>query len=457
MENSSTITSKPIVQLLKKIAIPASTGSIFQTLFNIVDTFFAGKISSDALAALAKSFPLYFIIISAGIGIVAGCNSLISNSLGQRNRFAALIYSHHTFIYSILLSIIITALGVFFSYDILKLMGSSSESIILAKKYTDIIFYGTVFFLILTSLNAILYSQGDTKTYRNVLIVGLFANILLNPIFIFGFLFIPAFGIAGLAISTILIQFIACIYLYYKVNQTVLKINFKTDSFLIRKNFFLNIFNQCMPITFALFLVALGSYLILSFISIFGDEAVAGYGAAIRFEHIFTLPVIGLNTAVITIAGQNFGARRYERVRETYKKAMVIGFLIMCLSGIVIFLLSEFIISLFTNDLEVIKFGSNYLRIAAFIGPIYPVFFISHALFTSLKKTHYIFYSNLFRMVILPFIIIWLILNVYEGYFQDIFYGLLLMNWLFGVVVLFISRALMIKTFKEQKKVFFVF
>ena len=457
MENSSTITSKPIIQLLKKIAIPASTGSIFQTLFNIVDTFFAGKISSDALAALAKSFPLYFIIISAGIGIVAGCNSLISNSLGQRNRFAALIYSHHTFIYSILLSIIITTLGVLFSYDILKLMGSSSESIILAKKYTDIIFYGTVFFLILTSLNAILYSQGDTKTYRNVLIVGLFANILLNPIFIFGFLFIPAFGIAGLAISTILIQFFACVYLYYKVNQTILKINFKTESFLIRKNFFLNIFNQCMPITFALFLVALGSYLILSFISVFGDEAVAGYGAAVRFEHIFTLPVIGLNTAVITIAGQNFGARRYDRVRETYKKATFIGFLIMCLSGIVIFLLSEFIISLFTNDLEVIKFGSNYLRIAAFIGPIYPVFFISHALFTSLKKTHYIFYSNLFRMVILPFIIIWIILNVYEGYFQDIFYGLLFMNWLFGAVVLFVSRALMIKTFKEQKKVFFVF
>ena len=457
MENSSTITSKPIIQLLKKIAIPASTGSIFQTLFNIVDTFFAGKISSDALAALAKSFPLYFIIISAGIGIVAGCNSLISNSLGQRNRFAALIYSHHTFIYSILLSIIITTLGILFSYDILKLMGSSSESIILAKKYTDIIFYGTVFFLLLTSLNAILYSQGDTKTYRNVLIVGLFANILLNPIFIFGFLFIPAFGIAGLAISTILIQFFACVYLYYKVNQTILKINFKTESFLIRKNFFLNIFNQCMPITFALFLVALGSYLILSFISVFGDEAVAGYGAAVRFEHIFTLPVIGLNTAVITIAGQNFGARRYDRVRETYKKATFIGFLIMCLSGIVIFLLSEFIISLFTNDLEVIKFGSNYLRIAAFIGPIYPVFFISHALFTSLKKTHYIFYSNLFRMVILPFIIIWLILNVYEGYFQDIFYGLLFMNWLFGAVVLFISRALMIKTFKEQKKVFFVF
>ena len=98
MENISNITSKPITKLLKQLAIPASTGSLFQTLFNIVDTFFAGQISSNALSALAKSFPLYFIIISAGIGIVAGCNSLISNSLGQRNRFAALIYTYHTLI-----------------------------------------------------------------------------------------------------------------------------------------------------------------------------------------------------------------------------------------------------------------------------------------------------------------------------------------------------------------------
>ena len=457
MENSSNITSRPIIYLLKKLAIPASTGSLFQTLFNLVDTFFAGQISTYALAALAKSFPLYFLIISAGIGIIGGCNSLISNSLGQRNRFAALIYTYHSLIYSVLLSVILIILGVLFSYEILKFMGGSSDTIILAKKYTDIIFYGTVFFLILASLNSVLYAQGDTKTYRNVLLIGLFANILLNPIFIFGFLFIPAFGISGLAISTILIQFCACIYLFIKVNETPLKIVLKQENFLIRKNFFINIFNQCMPITFALFLVGIGSYVLLSFISIFGDEAIAGYGAAVRFEHIFTLPVIGLNTALITIAGQNFGARRYDRVKEVYNKAILVGFFAMCFSGVLIFLLSEIIVNLFTDDLEVIKFGSNYLKITAFILPIYPAFFISHGLFTALKKTYLIFYSNLFRMVILPFIIVWVILNIYDGNFTEIFYGLLLMNWVFGLIILFISRALMIKTFKEQKKIFFVF
>ena len=451
------LTSSPILKLLTQIAIPSMTGSLFQTLFNLIDTFYAGKISPEALAALAKAFPLYFIIISAGIGIVAGCNSLIANSLGSNNKVAGSIYSYHSIIYAFFLSIFIMLIGTFFSYDILKFMGSTQESIALSKEYTDIIFLGTIIFLLLTSFNSVLYAQGDTKTYRNVLIVGVIFNIILNPIFIFGLFFIPAFGVAGLAISTIFIQLIACIYLYFKVNQTELKIIFKISNFLIRKNFLINVFNQCMPITMALFLVAAGSYILLSFLSIFGDRAIAGYGAAVRFEHLFSLPVIGLNTAVISIAGQNFGAKRFDRIKEVYFKAVFIGMIIMCLAGIIIYLLSESIISIFSNDFEVIKFGSTYLKIAAFIGPIYPVFFISHALFTALKKTFLIFYSNLFRMIIFPITIVWFILNIMDGYFNDIFYGLLLMNWTFGFIMVAIARGVMIKTFNEDKKVFFIF
>ncbi len=451
------ITTGPIGKLLKQIAIPAMTGSLFQVLFNLVDTFYAGKISHEALAALAKSFPLYFIIVAAGIGIVAGCNSLIATSLGSNNRLAASIYSYNALAYAFILSIFITFIGIYFSSDLLSLMGSSKESIGLAKEYIDVIFLGTIIFLTMTSLNSVLNAQGDTRTYRNVLIIGLLFNLILNPIFIFGFIFIPAFGIAGLAISTILIQFIGCIYLYIKVNKTELKIIPKISNFYIKKNFLINIFNQSMPITFALFLVATGSYILLFFLTSFGDQAIAGYGAAVRFEHLFSLPVIGLNTAVISIAGQNFGARRYDRVKEVYYKSIIIGFILMCISGLVIFVFSEYIIRIFSSDLEVIKYGSNYLKIAAFIGPIYPVFFISHALFTALKKTFLVFYSNLLRMVIFPFLIIWLVLNVMEGFFNDIFYGLLVMNWILGFIMLFVARALMIKTFNEEKKVFFIF
>ena len=455
MEEKLNLTSNPIGRLLRQIAIPASVGSLFQTLFNLVDTFFAGKISSEALAALAKSFPLYFLIISAGIGIVAGCNSLIANCLGARNKMAASIYSYNTLIFAVLFSIVITFIGIFFSYDLLKIMGNSDESIKLAKEYTDIIFLGSIVFLIQTSFNAILYSQGDTKSYRNFLIVGLIFNIILNPIFIFGLFFIPAFGIAGLAISTILIQFAGCVYLFLKVNKTELKIVLKIENFFPRRNFLVNIFHQVMPITFSLFLVAIGSFILLFFISIFGDQAIAGYGVGIRFEHLFTLPVIGLNTAVISIAGQNFGARRFDRIREVYFKAILIGVIIMCFAGVIIYLFSESIIHIFSNDLEVIKFGSQYLKIAAFIIPIYPVFFISNAFFTAVKKTSLIFYSNLFRLIVLPAIIVWIILNIFDGEFQDIFFGLLYMNWIFGFFVLLLVRIVMINKFYEKKKFFF--
>ena len=96
------LTSSPIIKLLRQIAIPSMTGSLFQTLYNIVDTFYAGKISYEALAALSMSFPLYFIIVSAGIGIVAGCNSLIANAIGTRNKIAASIYSYHSIIYELI-------------------------------------------------------------------------------------------------------------------------------------------------------------------------------------------------------------------------------------------------------------------------------------------------------------------------------------------------------------------
>ena len=457
MDKKLNLTSNPIGRLLKQIAIPASTGSLFQTLFNIIDTFYAGKISPESLAALAKSFPLYFIIIAAGIGIVSGCNSLIGNSIGERNKIAASIYAHNTIVYAILLSVFITFIGIYFSYDLLKFMGNSEKSIILAKKYTDIIFLGSFIFLIQFSFNSILNSQGDTKSFRNFMLIGIFANIILNPIFIFGLFFIPAFGISGLAISTILIQFVGCIYLYFKVNKLEIKIVPNIQNFYIRRNFFKNIFDQAMPITFSLFMVSIGGFILLYFLIIFGDKAIAGYGSALRFEQIFILPIIGLNTAVLSIAGQNFGARRYDRVREVYFKGILIGMIVMCFSGVIIYLMSEPIIRIFSNDLEVIKFGSSYLKITAFICPVYPIFFISHALFAALKKSYFIFYMNLLRMVILPFVILWIVLNVMNGYFQDIFYGLLIMNWILGFLVLLIARVLMIKVFKEQKKAFFIF
>ena len=143
---SMNLVSDPIINLLKKIAIPASTGTLFQTLYNVVDTYFAGKISPNALAAIAKSFPLYFIIIATGVGIVAASNALISNSLGAKEDRKASMYVAQSLLYSVIVSIFVTIIGLSLSDDLLRLMGSDQETINLATDYLDVIFLQLSFF-----------------------------------------------------------------------------------------------------------------------------------------------------------------------------------------------------------------------------------------------------------------------------------------------------------------------
>ena len=128
---------------------------------------------------------------------------LIGNSIGEGNKEKILSYFSHTIIYGILLSILVTFLGLNFAKNVFILMGSSNEAILLGLKYTDVIFSGSIIFILVVSLNALLHAEGDTKTFRNILILSFFLNIILNPIFIFGFLFIPAMGITGIGIATI--------------------------------------------------------------------------------------------------------------------------------------------------------------------------------------------------------------------------------------------------------------
>jgi len=200
--------------LVRKLAIPASVGTLFQTLYNIVDTFYAGKISPDALSALSKSFPIYFIIIAASIGVTVAGTSLIANSIGEKNEKKVLYYFTHIIFYGIAISIIISLFGLNYSKNIFYIMGSTKEVTDLGLQYTNIIFYGSIIFISVVSLNSLLHAEGDTKTYRNVLILSFFLNIILNPVFIFGFLFIPAMGVKGIGISTLISQLLCFIIIF---------------------------------------------------------------------------------------------------------------------------------------------------------------------------------------------------------------------------------------------------
>jgi putative MATE family efflux protein len=333
-------------------------------------------------------------------------------------------------------------------------MGSDQEAIILTRKYLDVIFYGTIIVLIQISLNGTLNAQGDTKSYRNVLIFSFFLNIILNPLFIFGYGFIPAFGIAGLAIATVVAQFVGLLYLAYKVYCCELKQYLKPECFIPKFDLLVELLYQTIPVMFSMLLIGVGLFNILYFIGQFGDLATAGYGAALRIEQVFLLPVIGLNTAVLSIGGQNFGAKNYDRLRELYRKALMFGSSFMICAGIIIFLGAEFLVSLFTDNQEAIKHGAIYLKVAALIGPIYPVFFITTAVFQAVKKPLYSLYLSILRLTALPFLSLWYVINIKGGDYEDIFYTILVTNWFMGIAVLIFIGYFLNNVFKQNKSLF---
>jgi len=135
-----------IPKLVRKLSVPAMVGTLFQTLYNVVDTFFAGKISPEALSALSKSFPIYFIIIAASIGVTVAGASLIGNSIGEKNENETLNYFTHINYYGIIISIIITILGLTYAEKVFLLMGSTEEVVSLGLEYTNIIYMGAILF-----------------------------------------------------------------------------------------------------------------------------------------------------------------------------------------------------------------------------------------------------------------------------------------------------------------------
>ena len=422
--------------LVRKLAVPASVGTLFQTLYTIVDTFYAGKISPEALSALSKSFPIYFLIIATSIGVTVAGTSLIGSSIGEKNEKNVLSYFGNVIIYSIIISVVVSILGFAFGEKIFLLMNSSQEVTILGLEYINVIFLGTILFILVVALNSFLHAEGDTKTYRNVLIFSFFLNIILNPIFIFGFLFIPPLGITGIGIATLIAQFVSLLVILIKIlnNQRIKQITL--DHFKAKFFFLKNIFFQSMPITIAILGYSIAATVVFTYVGLFGEFAVAGYGSATRIEQVVLLPILGINTAIISIIAQNIGAKYYDRVEQSYFTSIKYGLFIMLIAGVVIFISAEIVAKFFSSNPEVIMHGSMYLKISAFILPAYPIFFLSNGFFMALKKSEKAMVNNIARNVIVP-VLSFYIAKYLNADFKTFFYIWAIFQWLISLMLLF--------------------
>jgi len=429
MDSRYDLTTRPIPQLIVKLAVPSSIGFFFNTMFNVVDTYFAGLISTQALAALSLSLSVFFMIIAIGTGVGAGTTALIANALGGGNRTEAKLIAVQGITFGVLISLVITAVGIWSSPFLFSLLGASGSYLNDALIYMDCIFIGTIFFIINYMLNAILNALGDTKSFRNFLMVGFVLNCLFDPWLIYGGLGIPALGITGIALATVLIQLLGCLYLGVRVWRTGLLSDKKLMEIVPQPGPFREIARQGFPAGLHMITVGIGFFVITYFASLFGKEAVAAYGIAIRVEQIALLPTIGLNVATLAIVAQNNGARLWDRMHQTLSTALRYGAVTMTLGAAAVFAAAGPVMGLFTGDPLVIAIGTTYLRIAAFILYAYVILFVHVAALQGVKRPLFAIWIGLARQIVLPVIVFYVLTSVLSCTIVGIWWGIFGITW----------------------------
>ncbi|MFT4343449.1 MAG: MATE family efflux transporter [Candidatus Woesearchaeota archaeon] len=447
------LTKGDIPTLVKRIAIPASIGFFFSTMYNIVDTFYAGMISTEALAAMAISFPVFFIIIALGSGISTAASALVSNALGAKNEEKAKEYAGQSISFAIIASLVITIAGLISAPTLFRILGAEGAYLDLAVSYISIIFMGSIFFLILNVMNGILIALGDTKTFRNLLIGGFFLNLILDPWFMFGGLGVPAMGIRGIALATIVIIGINATIITIKVLRTNLIDVEHLYALIPRAKPFKEILRQGFPASLNMMTIAIGIFVITYYLAQFGSEAVAAYGITTRIEQIALLPTIGLNMAALAIIGQNNGARKIARIRETLLVSLKYGLGIISVGAVIMFAIPGVFLRIFTSDPEVIDIGITALRIAAITSWTYVAIMIITSALQGMKRPMYAFYIGVFRQIVGPVILFYIAINVLATGIVGIWWGIFIVNWIATIITVIYMTHVFKKRVRKLKAI----
>jgi len=440
MHKTLDFTSAPIPTLIRKLAVPASVGFVFNTLFNVVDTYWGGQISTSALAAMGLTFPVFFIILSMGIGMGTGTTALISQSLGAGRNEEATVFGYQAVSFSIINSVLLTILGLSMAPSLFRILGASNQYLEIALQYMNVILWGTIFFLMNSILNSLLNARGDTKTYRNYLIVGFFLNAILDPWFMLGGLGFPALGIRGIALATVFVQILGTIYMITISRKRKIFQNAQLKDFIPVRKYYAALFGQGFPASLNMLTVAIGIFVITYFSSKFGKEAVAAYGIATRIEQIALLPTIGLNIAALTLAGQNMGAGLPGRVLESWKLNIRYGLMIILVGIVSVYLFAAQLMQAFTNDVKVIEIGVEYLHIAVLFFFAYIFLNISVSTLQGMKRPFYAIFVGAYRQFLVPLPLFLFLAIFLQWGTKGIWWGIFIANWSASIFTFFYTR-----------------
>lgn len=359
-------TTGSINQALIILSIPIVLEMLMEGLFAIIDLLYISMLGSDdALATIGLVETFMFIIMSIALGIAAAATAMVARRVGEKDFENANFASVQSIVLGIIISLFLGVVGFIFADDFLRLMGASESLIEEGRWYAKIMMSTNIVLVLLTVINAVFRGAGDSSMSMRSLWLANGLNIILDPLFIFGWGPFPELGLTGAAVATSIGRGIGVIYQIYILayGRAVIKLSWR--HVVIKWDMMLTQIRVAIGGAGQHLLTSLSWVIMVRIVSHFGSQALAGYTIAIRIIMFTILPSWGIAMAAAALVGQNLGADQPERAETSAWKAAIYNSIFLAFISICFFLFSRQIIELFTDDPEIIRYGRNGLMIIA--------------------------------------------------------------------------------------------
>ena len=356
----------PVLRLIIAMSLPAMFSMLIQALYNIVDSYFVAQISESALTAVSLAFPIQTLMIAVGVGTGVGINSLVARRLGEKRQADADCAASHGLLLGVFNWILFALFGIFFTKMFFGAFTDIEEIITMGTQYTSIVTICSFGLMIEVNMEKTLQATGNMIYPMAFQLVGAVTNIILDPVFIFGFAFIPAMGVSGAAIATVIGQILAMLVSLFVIifKDHAVNINFrrfKPDWRIIKE-----IYAVGFP---GIIMQAIGSVMVVGMNAILftfpqnAVTAVAFFGVYFKLQSFVFMPVFGLNNGMVPIVSYNYGARKSDRMVKTIKLGMIYATAMMIIGIILFQIVPEQLLTLFNASETMMGIGVPALRI----------------------------------------------------------------------------------------------
>ncbi len=408
MPGTNSLETEKISTLLIRYSIPVIIGMMVNALYNVIDRAFIGNIpgvGALALTGVGVTFPIANILLGIGMLVGMGATATMSIKLGKKKLDDAEKLIGNALTLAVLLGVLITIVGLIVKDPMLRLFGASDTTFQYANDYIIIILLGSVFNIVGFALNSTIRADGKPKVAAMTMIIGCVANIILNPIFIFGL----NKGVAGAATATVISQCITTTWVlyYYTKGSSNLKLK--------RENLKLEL--RLLKMIFAIGSAPFAMQVAASFVQIIannalkatgGDLAIGAMASISAISMMFLMPIFGLNQGSQPIIGYNYGAKKYDRVLKTYRYTTLTAISFLTVGFVIVQLFPELLLMVFNSDEELMAISVNGLRIYLFMLPLVALSVTGSTFFQSIGQAKTAMLLSLLRQLILliPLIII---------------------------------------------------